>query len=288
MGIFDKEKSKDIPVKLRAEAGETLGRVGDPRDLTVFIPISGGTYQLSIGKVQIEPFEISKYPVTNQWYAGFVEAGGYENPEYWTENGKKWLKATKQKAPRFWDDREWNCPNAPVVGISWYEAAAFMRWLTASRKDGKRYRLLTEAEWEAVAVGLEGRKEPWGDEDGENRCNTEEAGLGKTSPVGIFPLGDTPDGIVDLGGNVWEWTTTDYYSGKTLEDFLFDKELQSLLVDKLDYEKYLALLNEKHRQLPVLKGLAYWNNIVAALAASRDRVRPSSGYYNSGVRCART
>ena len=174
--------------EIKAEAGETLGWLGDPRDLQEFIPLEGGEYYLQSVKkrVNIKPFEISKYPVTNSWYEEFV-------------------KDTKTKQPEYWNDRKWKCPNSPVVGVSWYEAEAFAEWLTAQRKDGNTYRLPKENEWEAAAGGKEGRLYPWGDKWDKNRCNNGENSIDKTSPVGIFESGNTPEGISDLSGNVWEW-----------------------------------------------------------------------------------
>jgi hypothetical protein len=99
----------DAEPKHRAEAGETLGWLGDPRDLKEFIPVTGGEYNLSLGKCMIEPFELGKYPVTNGWFREFVEAGGYKTGRYWTEEGKKWLAHTGAEYPRFWRDRKWNC-----------------------------------------------------------------------------------------------------------------------------------------------------------------------------------
>jgi hypothetical protein len=78
----------DAEPKHRAEAGETLGWLGDPRDLKEFIPVTGGEYNLSLGKCMIEPFELGKYPVTNGWFREFVEAGGYKTGRYWTGRGR--------------------------------------------------------------------------------------------------------------------------------------------------------------------------------------------------------
>ena len=163
-----------------------------------------------MGKVKIKPFEIGKYPVTNQWYKEFIRAGGYENKEYWTNEGKKWLEKNKIKEPQYWNDRTWKCPNAPVIGVSWYEAYAFTRWLTTQSNDGYEYRLLNEKEWEASASGFEGRIYPWGNDWDKNRCNNKEIGIDKTSTVGIFKDGNTPEDVTDLSGNVWEWTSRRY------------------------------------------------------------------------------
>ncbi|MCP4427664.1 MAG: formylglycine-generating enzyme family protein, partial [Chloroflexi bacterium] len=95
--------------------------------------------------------------------------------------------------------------NQPVVGVSYYEAEAFCRWLSAIDEKGLQYRLPTEEEWEAMARGPQGREYPWGNEWQEGVSNTEEAGLGATCGVGLFPGGKSPHGAHDCAGNVWEW-----------------------------------------------------------------------------------
>jgi formylglycine-generating enzyme required for sulfatase activity len=108
-----------------------------------------------------------------------------------------------------------------VVGVTWYEAVAYCRWLTAALDDGYSYRLPTEAEWERIARGplpspsggrglalAVRRRYPWGDEWEEGRANTRELDLGRTTPVGIFPDGASAEGVLDLAGNVWEWCSS--------------------------------------------------------------------------------
>jgi len=135
----------------------------------------------------------------------------------------------RRDRPYWWNDPQWAAPTRPVVGVSWYEAMAYCKWLDlqlrASQPDlfPKNYqvRLPTEAEWEKAArfsplpVGrvparVEGpgvRAYPWGDEWLEDHANIEETALKQTSPVGIFPKGATPEtNLFDLSGNTWEWT----------------------------------------------------------------------------------
>ncbi len=277
-------KSEIEPRNL-ADAGETLGRLGDRRDLEKFIPIKGGNYPLKPGKVKIKPFEMSKYLVTNQWYSKFIITDGYENLEYWSEQGKKWLTHTSVKHPEYWHNRKWNCPNSPVVGISLWEADAFCQWLTGEKNDGALYRLPTENEWEAAATGFDKREYPFGKwKDGV--CNTSESNIDKISPVGIFQKGKTLEGIFDMAGNVWEWTTTNYDLKKDVDDLTFDLEVQALY-EKEDYIKALEMAGKKKIQTS-LRGGSWILNRDYARCANRYRLYPNDRDFNIGFRCVRT
>ena len=110
----------------------------------------------------------------------------------------------------------------PVVFVSWSEAQKFCEWL--SRRDRRRFRLPTEAEWELAARGIDGRSYPWGEATGRGDLanfadsNTSfgwsdksiSDGWAETSPAGAFPRGGSPFGLEDAAGNVWEWCA-DYY-----------------------------------------------------------------------------
>ena len=282
------ESGVKLPIK--AEAGELLGRLGDERDLEQFMAIPDGTYKTSAGRVATESLEISKYPVTNRWYRKFVEAGGYKSENhrrYWTKNGIEWLKSTGTEHPKLWFDYKWNCPNHPVVGVCWWEADAFCRWLEASRNDGYVYRLPTEPQWEAVAAGSERREYPWGKDFDASKCNTYESGINKTSAVGIFPDGETLEKVADLSGNVWEWTRTDYNSQNSQVDFPFDEEVE----DFYNQEKYgeaWDLYRKKHPIIPTLRGGSWGSYQDFARCDGRISDHPDfrSGFV--GFRCART
>lgn len=110
----------------------------------------------------------------------------------------------KLRRPEFWEDLEYSNPLNPVVGISWFEARAYCNWLSA--QTGWTVMLPSEAEWEAVARGRSARKYPHGDVWLDFAGNTSVAHVRRPSPVGVFPEGDTPEGVSDLVGNASEWT----------------------------------------------------------------------------------
>ena len=136
---------------------------------------------------QKQAFEIGKYLVTNIEYARFIAATGHRTPEYWREGTFPTEKATH-----------------PVTHITPKDAKAYCKWL--SQETGKAYRLPTEWEWEWAATGPMGQRYPWGDQFDKDRCNTKEAALGKTTPVGSYLIGVNQHGMTDMSGNVWEIT----------------------------------------------------------------------------------
>jgi len=119
--------------------------------------------------------------------------------------------------PSLWRDPAYNAPAQPVVGVSWYEARAYCAWL--SDRSGTRYRLPSEAEWEAAARAPDGRRFPHGDESDPLKANELRTHLQRPAPVGVFPAGDTPAGLADMIGNVAEWTMSRWGSDPELPEF---------------------------------------------------------------------
>jgi len=112
----------------------------------------------------------------------------------------------KLREPAFWRDERFNAPSQPVVGVCWYEARAYCAWLSAQA--GQLYRLPCEVVHEAAQRGTYGRQWAFGNAFEARSANTLETRLKRTSPVGVFVEGDTPEGVSDLCGNVIEWTTS--------------------------------------------------------------------------------
>jgi formylglycine-generating enzyme required for sulfatase activity len=134
----------------------------------------------------------------------------------------------KRDWPFWWGDPQWGAPSRPVVGVTWYEALAYCRWLEGQLRargavgwipDGYALRLPTEAEWEKAARGTEALRWPWGNEWQEGRANTKGAGLQQTSAVGLFPSGASPYSVLDMAGNVWEWTLSRWGRRSSAPDY---------------------------------------------------------------------
>ena len=171
--------------------------------------------------VQLDEYWLAKYPVTVQQYAQFIEAGGYDNRDYWTDNGWEWKKAyddgNGRSQPWQWDDERFNSDNQPVIGVTWYEATAFATWLHVQLADelpqGYRIRLPTEAQWEvACAYDADGNRHPypWGEQDPTRElADFDDDGSDPDSPsfVGGRPAGASAAGVQDMVGSVWEQMT---------------------------------------------------------------------------------
>jgi formylglycine-generating enzyme required for sulfatase activity len=140
--------------------------------------------------IHLPAFQIGRTPVTNGEYYLFVWTTGYKVPKEWS--GFRFAEGTE---------------NHPVIGVSKIDVQAYCDWLNETL--GADYRLPTEAEWESAARGGDERMYPWGEEFDPWRCNTLESGKRGTTPVGEYsPSGDSPFGVVDMAGNVWEWTSS--------------------------------------------------------------------------------
>ncbi|MCP4664575.1 MAG: SUMF1/EgtB/PvdO family nonheme iron enzyme [bacterium] len=198
MAIFTVEGAGEVPVKDRIAVAEALGQGGDPRlaaERDNFIEVPG-----------CDGLQLGKYPVTVEEYQRFVEHRGYEEEEkYWGAEGWSLRSKERWEQPGDWDD-QLTTPNRPVVGVSWYEAMAYCRWL--SEQQSQEVRLPSEDEWEKAATPVKGEY-PWGEEEPDaERANFApewKSNVGSPTPVGVYPAGDGPHGHSDLAGNVLEW-----------------------------------------------------------------------------------
>jgi formylglycine-generating enzyme required for sulfatase activity len=151
--------------------------------------------------LHLPDYYLAKTPVTNAQYAAFVQATGHPTPYHWGGG----IPPLREE-------------DHPVVNVSWHDALAYCNWLAETTD--KPYRLPSEAEWEKGARGDDGRIYPWGSQWNPEHCNNRQRGqgdtmldriyIGETTPVGAYPEGASPYGLLDMAGNVWEWTSSVY------------------------------------------------------------------------------
>jgi formylglycine-generating enzyme required for sulfatase activity len=149
-------------------------------------------------EVTLPAYALGRYPVTVAEYAYALDAGadGAREPVNWSSQRAFLLH--------------------PVSGLTWYDASAYAQWLT--EQTGASWRLPSEAEWEKAARGTDGRIYPWGNSWDPERINAWEVKSGgepvgsrpdgDTTAVDAYPLGASPYGVMDLVGNVAQWTST--------------------------------------------------------------------------------
>lgn len=196
-------------VRERITLAEALGLLGDTR-LGQFVQIHVPNRR--------EILEMSRYPVTNVEYAQFV-------------------KGRKHRAPQHWEQGQYplHLANHPVTYVSLEDARAYCEWLSKETGFRYHYRLPTEAEWLAAAGG-KGKPFPWeGDSFDQCRCNGL-GNIGSTTPVGIYIEGETPGGVADLLGNVWEWTETHRGKRHVLKGGAWDSTKSELTLQARRYE----------------------------------------------------
>lgn len=165
-------------------------------------PIPAGSFTQGDGtKLPLAAFAIDVYEVTNSQYRQFIDDGGYTKRDLWSEAGWAWIQGRERRQPSYWDDKQFNNPSQPVVGVTWYEAAAYCRWLGQA--------LPTEPQWEKACRGTDGRLFPWGN-DPLLSSAPQTGSTAAFTPVDVGQATETqsPYGVHDLAGNVLEWTGT--------------------------------------------------------------------------------
>lgn len=165
-------------------------------------------------EITIPEFEIAHAPVMVKQYAAFIEAKGYEERPWWSQAGWAWRTGAllswgreNRTFPQDWKNQESRFDH-PVTGVTFYEAEAYCRWLSAQK--GKHVSLPTEEQWEKAARGDDGRPFPWGEEWKLGLCNTIETDMNHTTPTASTPGDVSPSGAVDMAGNAQEWTASVY------------------------------------------------------------------------------
>ena len=163
------------------------------------------------GEFEVPDFYVSKYLVTYAQYQVFAESD-YDNPQWWDGFPEKYR-------PQKLSGARTKIANAPRDTISWYQSVAFGRWLDAQLReadllpdDNMQIRLPMEWEWQWLAQnGEENCDYPWGDWQ-EGYANTSEAGMNRTTAVGMYPHGKAECGALDMAGNLWGWGANNYGS----------------------------------------------------------------------------
>jgi formylglycine-generating enzyme required for sulfatase activity len=291
------------PPALRVSAGDTLARLGDPRfeeqnwylprePLLGFVHIPAGEFTMGTRKedvkellkkfggdkewyereveqhtVNLPDYFMARYPVTVAQFKAFVEESGYDQAD---------------------EDSVRGVPNHPVVTVTWFDALAYCNWLTGKLKEKARavkvenpveqsfwqrlangeltVTLPSEAEWEKAARGDKGAGNfPWGDDITPNHANYGDTNINRTSAVGCFPQGRSPYGLLDMSGNVWEWTRS--------------------IHDKYPYkpEEKRETLGDKN-SARVVRGGAFLDVEWYVRCAVRLRLDPDLRYWDQGFR----
>jgi len=214
----------------------------------VFVP--GGTFKMGrddgdefenpAHTVSVKPFFIDRTEVTNEEYQRFVSATGHRAPAHWA-GGKIPKGQTK----------------FPVVNVSWNDANAYARWANK--------RLPTEAEWEFAARGTDGRIYPWGNGWKQDYANAGRGRNGALIEIGRYEPGASPFGALDMCGNVWEWTSSEFkdYPGRKVASSLAGAGLK------------------------VIRGGAYNVPPRRATSTYRGAVPPDRVFDKTGFRCVR-
>ncbi|MEW5869481.1 MAG: SUMF1/EgtB/PvdO family nonheme iron enzyme [Chloroflexota bacterium] len=280
-------RSGALPALERARAGDSLARLGDPRfdparwylpaePLLGFVHIPAGPFRMGSDKrrdsqadddelpqheVRLEDYWLGRFPVTVAQFRAFVQDSRHRPQE------KRSLEGLD---------------NHPVVYVTWYDAIAYCQWLSGKLQAQARrvlqgggpaldeislafwqglaqgnlqVTLPSEAEWEKAARGADGRTYPWGDDFDPDKTNTVETGIGGASTVGCFPAGASLYGLLDLSGDVWEWTRSifkDYpYNPGDGREALKGNDLRVLRGGSFGNYRRNARCAHRYRNLPV-------------------------------------
>ncbi len=181
-------------------------------------------------EIELDSFEISRAPVTNAQFADFVEDGGYENRRFWSDAGWSWARQAQATQPLYWESlgtgrsyagfarRHFDRiqplrANEPVCHVNHFEALAYCSW--AGR------RLPTEAEWEVAATGGARTRFPWGNGPPMPDYANLDGTFGDVCDVSCFEAGESPTGLRQMIGNVWEWTDSVFepYPGFAIDPY---------------------------------------------------------------------
>ena len=227
------------PASVRVEAASAMGRLRASNEVRrgavdiELVNVAAGSFDMGsdrregcLGfegprhKCLLPAFQISRFPIARAQFSEFVGDDGYSDGRFWSEAERAgiWLggcvSGERDMVPRSAPHTpcpEVDLPNAPILGVTWYESLAFCRWLTTKMRQagrlghGQVVALPSEAQYEKAAGN---NLFPWGDAPDGDLANYLDTGLGKVVPIGCFPRGRSSMGAEELSGNTWEWTRT--------------------------------------------------------------------------------
>lgn len=228
------------------------------------ILIAEGPFMMGSSREDVEWIVRTFHSASREWYQDETPAQEIYLNKYYIDRlevsnskYKQYMQATGKNAPKYWDNSRFNKPDQPVVGVNFQEAMEYCLWA------GKR--LPSEAEWEKAARGEDSRRFPWGNEPDPTRANV--LGLKDqhryTSSTGNYLKGKSPYGVMDMAGNVWEWTSAWYqpYQNSKHENEMFGQTLK------------------------VVRGGSWNSNMDLARTAVRGKALPKQQQSYIGFRC---
>lgn len=249
----------------------------NPINLPKTVIIPAGQYPIGdaafpeavpVHTVDLQAFAIAIGAVSNAEFAAFITAGGYEDESLWSAYGWRWRSGKQITQPGFWNDARFNHAVQPVVGISWYEALAYVTWL--ARETAIPWRLPTEVEWEAAARGQDATFQM----PDRLAVNSMEKGYAAAwQTVGYSH--QSACGAYNLLGNVWEWCSTRWGHNWQTLDYPYP-----WAADEREN------LTGSHAR--VMRGGSWFDPLTAAHPANRARYLPGSRGSNIGFRPVHT
>ncbi len=215
-------------------------------------------------QIDLPAYEIDKYPVTNAEYAVFVASTGYIAPLHWKDG----------VIPQ-------GTELHPVTLVSWFDAKKYAEWA------GKR--LPIEAEWEKAARGDDGRRWPWGNTMDAKKVNTY-YNVGSTTPVGSYPEGVSPYGVMELAGSVSEWVANDFlpYSSSAAPENLFRAKVSQIPLNAGEREKRVVEFKETDERYKVRRGGSWKSDPFSTSSYHRNFSWPHYASDFFGFRCVKS
>lgn len=224
---------------------------GLPEIVWCEVPKGEVTLEKDAGTFPVEPFQISKYPITWVQYRAFLEApDGFRESAWW--EGLEFQVDKPGKQFNRYD-------NHPAENVCWLEAVAFCNWLTRKYRAAgllqhdKVIRLPTEWEWQQAATGGDPNREyPWGEWQSE-LANTYDSELGRSTAVGMYPRGSAPEpiGALDMSGNVWEWCLNKHEKKSVKDVSLGGLDPRVVRGGSWDFVRELARASFRFRVVPL-------------------------------------